>query len=398
MKAKFAISVVGRFHAFDVARELAKKDSLGTLFTTYPRFAAERFGVPRDLVQPLARYELLSRAIAKLNLTAPIISWDPDFFISNRFDKTVSGQIHEGTNVFIGWASKCLQSLRRAKQLGIYAVVDRGSAHCDVVNELLCEEEAVCGEKLPKPDGRFRGIEIAEYETSDYILIPSSFVRRGFESRGIPPGKLIQIPYGVSLTEFNYKPEKDGVFRIVYAGGIKYQKGVHYLLRAFSELRLPKAELWLVGKVDPIFAPFLKRYEGCYRHIPHVPQRELSQIYNRCSVFAICSLQEGMALVQAQAMACGLPLICTTNSGGEDLIGDSGSGFVLPIRDVEALKEKILTLYREPQLCQQMGVNAKTAMAESNSWANYAEKLTSTFTALLMQSPTRSERPPKMSC
>ena len=50
-------------------------------------------------------------------------------------------------------------------------------------------------------------------------------------------------------------------------------------------------------------------------------------------------------MVQPQAMACGLPIIHTTNTGGEDIVRDGIDGFIVPIRDVESLKSKILYTY-----------------------------------------------------
>ena len=65
-------------------------------------------------------------------------------------------------------------------------------------------------------------------------------------------------------------------------------------------------------------------------------------------------------MVQAQAMACGLPVICTTNTGGADLVREGRDGFILPIRDVEAIKEKILYFYENPEACTAMGESARS--------------------------------------
>jgi type I restriction enzyme R subunit len=60
-----------------------------------------------------------------------------------------------------------------------------------------------------------------------------------------------------------------------------------------------------------------------------------------CDVFVLPSLVEGRALVQQEAMACGLPIIVTRNAGGEDLVQDGSGGFLVPIRDPQAIAEKL---------------------------------------------------------
>ena len=70
-------------------------------------------------------------------------------------------------------------------------------------------------------------------------------------------------------------------------------------------------------------------------------------------------------MVQIQAMSCGLPVICTVNSGGEEIINDNIDGFVLPIRDKIKLKDKILFLYNNRNICEEMGKNAKKIITDA---------------------------------
>ena len=157
------------------------------------------------------------------------------------------------------------------------------------------------------------------------------------------------------------------------------RKGIHYLLQAFAELKLPNAELWLLGSKSPEIEPFFEKYSGSFHHFGHIPQPQLHEYYSQCSVFAMCSLEEGLALVQPQAMACGLPLICTTNTGGEDLIEDGREGFVIPIRDINSIKEKISWCYKHQDQCRQMGQAAKQKVAKGFSWKDYGEKIAQAY-------------------
>jgi len=76
-----------------------------------------------------------------------------------------------------------------------------------------------------------------------------------------------------------------------------------------------------------------------------------------------------------QAMACGLPLVCTTNSGGADLLEEGQEGFTVPIRDPEALKDKLLLLYRDRVTCREMGRAARRKIEDNFSWSRYGDRV-----------------------
>ena len=114
-----------------------------------------------------------------------------------------------------------------------------------------------------------------------------------------------------------------------------------------------------------------------------MPQRELYKHYSQGSVFAILSIEEGLALVQPQAMACGLPIICTTNTGGEDIIREGVDGFIIPIRDTEAMKEKISYFYEYPEECVKMGQSAKEYVTGKFTWDNYGKAMFEAYENIL---------------
>ena len=88
-------------------------------------------------------------------------------------------------------------------------------------------------------------------------------------------------------------------------------------------------------------------------------------------------------MVQAQAMACGLPVICTTNTGGDEILDDGKSGFVLPIRKVDKLKEKLIYFYENRDMISVMGNNAYEKATHSLSWSNYGDKISEFYNKIL---------------
>ncbi len=88
-------------------------------------------------------------------------------------------------------------------------------------------------------------------------------------------------------------------------------------------------------------------------------------------------------MVQPMAMACGLPLIITTNTGGADLVREGREGFILPIRDVAALKEKILYCYENPEEARRMGEAGRRRVATGFTWADHGDKMIAHFRRIL---------------
>jgi glycosyltransferase involved in cell wall biosynthesis len=77
--------------------------------------------------------------------------------------------------------------------------------------------------------------------------------------------------------------------------------------------------------------------------------------------------------VVLEALACGLPVIVSANTGSKEMVRDGEDGFVVPIRDVEALKQKILLLYEDPHTQQKMA-QAAAQRASQFTWDGYARR------------------------
>jgi glycosyltransferase involved in cell wall biosynthesis len=376
---KVTVSVCGRFHAFNLAQQLQKRNYLHKLISTYPNFAITKFGIDRQFIHSIWHLEALSRSYYRLP------SWlrgdrNLQLWFLEQFDRSVTNSLSSGFDLFVGWSGCNLWSLHRAKELGAKTVIERGSSHMHYQTEILKEEHEKWGIKFTETHPGVYEREIKSYDVADRIAIPSLFVKRTFLEQGIPENKLIHVPYGTSLAEFYPVPKEDDIFRVIHCGAITLRKGVQYLLQAFYELNLPKAELWLVGSIAPEIEPFLVKYQSdriIYKG--KQPQNQLRWFYSQCSVFCLASIEEGLAMVQPQAMACGLPVIHTTNTGGEDIVRDGIDGFCVPIRDVEAIKEKILFFYKNPDKLVEMSNNTLQQARKSLSWDDYGEKILNSY-------------------
>jgi glycosyltransferase involved in cell wall biosynthesis len=380
---RITISVLGRFQFFHLARELQGRGFLNKLITSYPVFEAVKYGIEKKYIKSLVFHEINNRISIRFpNFIRSIVN--PQYQVFELFDYHASWHIPSNTDIFVGMSSGSLHSLRRAKQRGARTVVERGSTHILHQRQLLTEEYDRLGIKAVIVHPKVVDKELAEYQESDFISLPSQYVKRTFLEYGIPENKLIQNPYGVNLTNFYPVPKEDQIFRVIHCGNLSIRKGVHYLLQAFSELKLPKAELWLIGDITKEISPFLKKYSSDSIILKGTfPERELHRILSQGSVFCLASIEEGLAMVQTMAMACGLPVIITTNTGGEDIVRDGVDGFIVPIREVEALKEKMRYFYEHEEARRAMGESALKRVKEGFTWKDYADRMINHYQKIL---------------
>lgn len=372
---KVCVGSPGRFHTFDLARQLAGSGALQRLFTGYPRWKVD--GLSPGLVRTFPWLAVAAYGAGRLGLSSiqRSLNW-PQI---RTFDSWLSGRI-EPCDVFHCLSSFGVASHRIAKaRYGALTICDRGSSHIQFQDDILREEYFKLGIPYRPIDPRVIERELTEYEECDVIFVPSRFVQRSFVDSGVAAAKLRVVPYGVDLEMFSPAPKDDKIFRIIYVGEISVRKGIHYLLEAVSRFSEKEVEVWLIGTSSPEAQALLKRRAGRFRYFGVLPRAELYRYYSQGSVFVIASIEEGLALVQAQAMACGLPVIATANTGAEDLFSEGIEGFIVPIRDPDAIAERIARLLRRPDDREMMAQAALKRVAAIGGWDAYGHKVLSAY-------------------
>jgi glycosyltransferase involved in cell wall biosynthesis len=282
----------------------------------------------------------------------------------------------------------------KAKSTGARYVCDRGSAHIRVQDRILREEY----DRLSLP---FRGIdpriidrEEAEYAAADAITVPSTFALRSFEHEGVSSSKLHLVPYGVDLSKFRPVAKPDvSTFDVLFVGTASVQKGIHYLIESFDLVQHPRKKLTLVGGVSSELKTKLLSLTSKRTDIVvvgHVPQSSLSQYMSRAHVMVLPSVQEGMALVQAQAMACGCPVIGTTSTGAEDLFTHGVEGFIVEPRNPEAIARSLQKFVDDKNMRDKMGMAALAKVKKIGGWDLYGDKMYSLFNNIAANRPNSS--------
>jgi len=390
---QITIVVPGRWHAFDLAGELEQLGALHRIVTTYPRSRTRHWNIPDAKVVCLPLSLLLTKLVWKLG--GERLAMRQQYRINDLFARRAAQKLGS-PDVVHAWSGSAEPSLVAARRRGIAAVVERSSAHMLEQCRILREEFAGLGLRWEETPRAVVERELREYELADRVFVPSLFVERSFHSRGFSPENLFRNGFGVDLSRFRPGKKKDDVFRIIYAGSLSVRKGVHYLVRAFKEANIPNSELLLVGSMLPETDKLIGLADQRIRRLGHVPQAQLPTIYHSGSVFAMASVEEGQALVQAQALGCGLPLVCTTNTGGEDFLAMSGdakplrggvvefpAGCVVRAGDSIGLAEAFCLLASNPARLSEMR-SAATALAKRDlSWRRYARGNLMHYSALI---------------
>jgi alpha-maltose-1-phosphate synthase len=85
------------------------------------------------------------------------------------------------------------------------------------------------------------------------------------------------------------------------------------------------------------------------------------------------SVEEGLALVQGQAMACGCPVLATTATGAEDLFSDGVEGFIVADRDVDALTQRMQEIADDPALQKRLSEAALLRVKSLGGWDQYGD-------------------------
>ena len=224
----------------------------------------------------------------------------------------------------------------------------------------------------------------SEIDDADYFLAASQFVKEGLIQCGAKEDQIKLIPYGANVIS-NIEKEngkENAKCKFLFVGQVNYRKGIPYLLDVISEMG-DTAELTVVGAYNPDDW-FVKKYKDAVNiHFTGlVTFDKMQKIYEQSDVFIIPSFAEGMAQVGIEAMACGMPIICTFNSGVSDLVEEGKSGFIIPCGDKEALKSRMTWFLENKLKIYEMGRYARNK-AIQYTWEYYEDNVVAAINQVL---------------
>ena len=293
----------GRTHMLDTARELAKHGHTVRFYSYVPTKRAVQFGLPKECSYSLYYWAMPFLMMFKIFgfklWLRKAYQYVFDFFTAYYM---------KPCDVFIGQSPMHVRCLKRAKKKwNAITILERGSNIC---YEFDANQKDIPGFKPCAQSLIDR--EMKGYSLADYISVGADHVKEGFLKHGFAPERIFVNNYGFDGAQFA-PTELQGDYDIIMVGNWSYRKGCDLIIEACKKKGY---RLLHVGAKTVIGFP--DDMENM-TDIGQQQQYDLHKYYAKARVFVLPSREEGLALVQLQAVACGLPLVCSKSSGGRDL-------------------------------------------------------------------------------
>jgi glycosyltransferase involved in cell wall biosynthesis len=285
-----------------------------------------------------------------------------------------------GANAVYAFNSAALEIMTEAKKRGLRTILEQTIAPKRTERAILsCEREYYAAwepnyEARTQSLSAFEEKEDQEAVLADQIICGSEFVKRAIEENGPHGGKCTVVPYGFDIQDPNVipkcKPPKNGKLKVLFMGAVCLRKGAHYVAQAAAKTE-KIATFSMVGPLQ------LSTFGGAevsktVKLVGPIPRREAQSYLQQSDIFLLPSLCEGSATVCYEALAAGLPIITTENAGS--VVRDGVEGYIVPLRDANAIVERIERLARDRDLLHQMSQNSRTRSTEFTT-AEYGKRL-----------------------
>jgi glycosyltransferase involved in cell wall biosynthesis len=371
---KVTQAVFGVFHHFELAHQLHRRDHLQKIYSTWPWARLKREGLPRSLVSSFPLLHTTDYLLNRTGLHSQRLSSKMNAWTALSFDRWTN-RVIEPCDAFIAISGAGLLTGRRIQSQGGIFICDRGSTHQRYQENVVADEYRrwKAPQPLSKPHIAIREEKI--YSLADAITVPSTVAQRSFIAMGIPPEKVHVIPYGVRLDHFTRTEDPpQNSFEVLFAGQVSLRKGIPYLLQAFARLNHPNKHLTIAGSIQDDVRTLLSTLPtDNILFTGNLAQSQLAKKMSASHVLVLPSIEEGLALVQGQAMACGCPVLATTATGAEDLFTDGQQGFIVPDRDVDALAQRMQQIADDSALQRKLSEAALLRVKTLGGWDQYGE-------------------------
>jgi hypothetical protein len=254
----------------------------------------------------------------------------------------------------------------------------------EIVRTPLAEFSLRAEPDLSLPDREFNELS-AEPHLANGWVVASSYTARTLVENGIPADSIHIVPYGIDSNIFvsrSRPPSSDKPFTIIYVGSFIQRKGLSYLLDAVRMIKSRSVRLILCGR-GLVDKEMLSHYADLDIEVNlAVSIQQLVDYLHIGDVFALPSLVEGFAHVILEAMSCGLPIIATPHTCAPDVMVDGLHGFIVPIRDSEAIAEKLAWGFDHRADLASMG-EAASMQAKLFNWGRFREGIRKAYLEMI---------------
>ncbi|MGI4751812.1 MAG: glycosyltransferase family 4 protein [Janthinobacterium lividum] len=338
-------------------------------------------------IKSINRYELLRIASDKLcspNITDLVWEWG-----ELAFDRWVATQINSKSQWVHGYEHCSLATLLQAKKSGVKSFYEQPSQHFSFFENIArdqlhiypelrsLETQLLINQKSERRNQR----RAQELNICDYIICNSTFTKKTLTTAQVSAEKIITIPLGFPAPVKSIAKRSIATKTIfMCAGNQSLRKGTHLLYQAWKNCNFSfdDAELWIIGS-NQLPLQIRNGLGNNVKFIPNLPHAELIKLMAEADLLVLPTLCDGFGMVITEAMAQGLPVITTSNSGGPDIITAEKDGFLLDAGNVEQLSYKLKWCVIHKNQLKNMGINA-LEKAKSYPWASFRKQLITKIT------------------
>lgn len=288
-------------------------------------------------------------------------------------------------------------TIRTARRKGMRVLVDHSIAHPAFMGEALRDDYHRHNQVFwMGQDNPFWRLVLKDCEEADLLLVNSAFVKDTFIKAGYPEEKIRVVYKGVRRDFFGLKChyrtdrcDKQKPLRLLFTGGFGIRKGAEYLLAALRILlaRDMNVVLTVVGSYGGEAKSMLAEnaVDPAYlKLVGHVPQDDLKSYLADADLYVFPSLAEGCASSGMEAMAAGLCVVTTVESGLPVCEGETG--YLVPAKNALALADRIEWLAEHPQDVERAGRAASRLIQEQFTWEHYAQGVSAIYRELVSTS------------
>jgi len=308
--------------------------------------------------------------------------------VFRAFDARVARNLKKGAEngvtAVYAYEDGALKTFTQAKALGIVCIYDLPIAYWETNRRLISEEAVRLPSWAKTLGGGIKDSKLKlerkthELELADIVVVPSQFVRDSLPEWA-KTKTVVVSPFGtpaaqhVKQLDTDREEDVNRPLRVLFAGLMTQRKGLGDLFSAMRLLNNPNIELVVMGSLQAPMEFYRSEFPD-FRYEAGRPNSEVLALMASCDVFCLPSIVEGRALVMQEAMSQGLPLIITPNTGGDDLIKEGVTGYLVPIRAPETIAEKLNWLINNRLKIPEMG-NMARLHAKQYTWLKYTDQI-----------------------
>jgi len=391
--------------ALDRAGLLARfVTTLGWSQNSYPILTAKMRGrLRRNYALPADKIDihpfresvrLLAGFVRVRGLTAHESGWASIDRVWQSLDREAARRLRHGeygpdVRAVYAYEDCAERLLATARDLGLKRVYDLPIAYWETTQRLLRDEAL----RYPDWEPTLGGTRDSESKLSrktrelalaELVICPSRFVLESLPEEARAKKRCLVAPFGSPVVRSNEErstTRSAGPLRVLFVGALTQRKGLADLFAAMKLIDSAAVELVVMGSTLRSLTWYRDQFPD-FIYEPPRPHREVLRLMQSCDIFVLPSIVEGRALAQQEAMACGLPLIATQNAGGDDLIVEGKTGFLVPIRSPESIAEKISWCAANRSHISGMRI-ATQERARDFTWRSYGESILAAIRALI---------------